>query len=278
MDALSGVYPPEEIQSFFSILSEAYLGLSRIETAMQPEKEISEEKSKKFTEAIIRLKQSEPIQYILGETEFYGLPFIVDKSVLIPRPETEELVSWITNETQSKEAGILDIGTGSGCIAIALASQLPEAVVNAIDVSTDALRIANQNALANKVNVNFIEVDVLQFENSKDLQIHKESKFDIIVSNPPYVRASEKELMQVNVLRYEPEIALFVEDEDPLLFYRRIVELSKEYLKPEGILFFEINEYLGKDMKDMLEKEGFTNIEIKKDIFEKDRMIKCKKL
>ncbi len=278
MDVLSGDYPPEEIQSFFSLLSEAYLGLSRIETAMQPEKEISEEKFEKFTDAIIRLKQSEPIQYIIGETEFYGLPFKVDKSVLIPRPETEELVSWITNETQSKETSILDIGTGSGCIAITLANELPETKVSAIDVSTDALRIANQNALANKVNVNFIEVDVLQFDSSKDLQIHKESKFDIIVSNPPYVRASEKELMQANVLRYEPEIALFVEDEDPLLFYRRIVELSKEYLKREGLLFFEINEYLGKDMKDMLEKEGFTNIEIKKDIFEKDRMIKCKKL
>ena len=278
VDALSGVYPPEELQSFFSILSETYLGLSRIEIALQPEKEITEDNSEKFKEAIIRLKQSEPIQYILGETEFYGLPFIVDKNVLIPRPETEELVAWIIKDNQNKEATILDIGTGSGCIAITLAHQLSNAKVNAIDVSKDALKIARQNALNNKVNVNFIKVDVLQFENSKELQVHKESKFDIIVSNPPYVRASEKELMKPNVLRYEPEVALFVEDEDPLLFYRRIVQLSKDYLKREGLLFFEINEYLGEDMKEMLEVEGFSNIEIKKDIFEKDRMIKCKKL
>ena len=278
VDALSGVYPPEELQSFFSILSETYLGLSRIEIALQPEKEITEDNSEKFKEAIIRLKQSEPIQYILGETEFYGLPFIVDKNVLIPRPETEELVAWIIKDNQNKEATILDIGTGSGCIAITLAHQLSNTKVNAIDVSKDALKIARQNALNNKVNVNFIKVDVLQFENSKELQVHKESKFDIIVSNPPYVRASEKELMKPNVLRYEPEVALFVEDEDPLLFYRRIVQLSKDYLKREGLLFFEINEYLGEDMKEMLEVEGFSNIEIKKDIFEKDRMIKCKKL
>ncbi len=278
VNALAEIYPLEEIQSFFSILSEAYLGLSRIEIALQPEKVITEENSKKFNEAIIRLKQFEPIQYIIGKTEFYGLFFIVDKSVLIPRPETEELVAWITNETQNKEITILDIGTGSGCIAISLAHQLSKAKMNAIDISKDALRIAKQNALTNKVNVNFIEVDVIQFEHSKELQIHKESKFDIIVSNPPYVRASEKELMKANVLRYEPEIALFVEDKDPLLFYRRIAQLSKDYLKPEGTLFFEINEYLGKGMRDMLEVEGFTNIEIKKDIFEKDRMIKCKEL
>ncbi len=278
VDALTGIYPPEELQSFFSILSEAYLGFSRIEIALQPEKEISEENSKKFNEAILRLKQFEPIQYIIGETEFFSLKFIVDKSVLIPRPETEELVNWIINETQSKESNILDIGTGSGCIAITLAHQLSKTEVSAIDVSKDALKIAKQNAHSNKVNINFIELDVLQFENSKELQIHKESKFDIIVSNPPYVRASEKDLMQTNVLKYEPEIALFVEDKDPLLFYRKITQLSKDYLKPEGILFFEINEYLGRDMKEMLEIEGFNNIEIKKDIFKKDRMIKCKKL
>ncbi|MCK5872753.1 MAG: peptide chain release factor N(5)-glutamine methyltransferase, partial [Methylococcales bacterium] len=161
---------------------------------------------------------------------------------------------------------------------ISLAHSLPDAKVSAIDISKEALKIAKQNALSNKVIINFIEVDVLQFENSKELQIHKEAKFDIIVSNPPYVRASEKELMQANVLKHEPEIALFVEDEDSLLFYRKIAQLSKDYLKPEGLLFFEINEYLGKDMKEMLEEEGFGQIEIRKDIFDKDRMIKCKKL
>ena len=278
VDALTGIYPPEELQSFFSILSEAYLGLSRIEVALQPNKEILEGEGLSFDRAIQQLKNFEPIQYIVGETEFFGLKFKVDRSVLIPRPETEELVNWIINETQSKETTILDIGTGSGCIAITLAHQLTKTEVSAMDISKDALKIAKQNALTNKVNINFIELDVIQFENSDELDFHKDSKFDLIVSNPPYVKASEKELMQANVLRYEPEIALFVEDEDPLLFYRRIAQLSKDYLKPEGVLFFEINEYLGKGMKEMLEVEGFSNIEIKKDIFEKDRMIKCKKL
>ncbi len=278
VDALTGIYPPEELQSFFSILSEAHLGLSRIEVALQPNKEILEGEGLSFDRAIQQLKNFEPIQYIVGETEFFGLKFKVDRSVLIPRPETEELVNWIINETQSKETTILDIGTGSGCIAITLAHQLTKTEVSAMDISKDALKIAKQNALTNKVNINFIELDVIQFENSDELDFHKDSKFDLIVSNPPYVKASEKELMQANVLRYEPEIALFVEDEDPLLFYRRIAQLSKDYLKPEGVLFFEINEYLGKDMKEMLEIEGFNNIEIKKDVFEKDRMIKCKKL
>jgi len=278
LKSLKSKYPIEENQSFFNLLVEKYLGLSRIEVALQSDKEISEEDVLILEKAIHRLKEFEPIQYIIGNTEFFGLPFKVDKSVLIPRPETEELVDWITNESQSKEATILDIGTGSGCIAISLAHSLPDAKVLAIDISKEALKIAKQNALSNKVIINFIEVDVLHFENSKEFQIHKEAKFDIIVSNPPYVRASEKKLMQANVLKHEPEIALFVEDEDSLLFYRKIAQLSKDYLKPEGLLFFEINEYLGKDMKEMLEVEGFSNIEIKRDIFDKDRMIKCKKL
>ena len=278
VSSLDSLYPLEEIQSFFNLLVEQHLNLSRIEVALQPDKDISEEEVLTFENAILRLKNFEPIQYIISNTEFFGLPFMVDKSVLIPRPETEELVAWITSENQGKEITILDIGTGSGCIAITLAHQISNSKVNAIDISKKALKIAKQNAVSNNVSVNFMEVDVLQFENSKELQNHKESKFDVIVSNPPYVRASEKELMQSNVLMHEPEIALFVEDEDPLLFYRRIAQLCKEYLKSEGKLFFEINEYLGKDMKKMLEEEGFINIEIRKDIFDKDRMIKCKKL
>ena len=258
------------------MLVEKQFGLSRIEVVLQPDKEISDEKVVTFENAILRLKFFEPIQYVIGNTEFFGLPFIVDKSVLIPRPETEELVAWITNDTQAKEMAILDIGTGSGCIAISLAHQISNATVSAIDISKNALKIAKHNAVSNKVSVNFMEVDVLQFENSKKLQKHKESKFDVIVSNPPYVRALEKEFIQANVLKYEPEIALFVEDEDPLLFYRRIAQLSKEYLKSDGKLFFEINEYLGAEMKEILKKEGFSQIEIRKDIFDKDRMIKCK--
>lgn len=278
VSSIENLYPIEEIQSFFNLLVERCLGLSRIEVALQPDKEISEREFLKFEKTIQQLKNFEPIQYVIGNTEFFGLPFVVGKSVLIPRPETEELVAWITDGNQSREAVILDIGTGSGCIAITLAHQLSNANVSAIDISKDALKIAKQNAVSNKVSINFMEVDVLQFEKSKELQSYKESKFDIIVSNPPYVRSSEKELMQANVLKHEPDIALFVEDEDPLLFYRRIAQLSKDYLKPEGELFFEINEYLGTEMKEMLEFEGFNQVEIRKDLFDKDRMIKCKKL
>ncbi len=278
VSSLLDVYPTEEIQSFFNFVVEKHLKLSRIEVALQPDKEILEEVVLIFINAIQRLKNFEPIQYIIEETEFYGLPLFVNKNVLIPRPETEELVNWIVNDIQHKETTILDIGTGSGCIAISLAHQLPNAKISAIDISKDAIKIARQNSLSNKVNVNFMEVDILKFENSKKLQNYKASEFDVIVSNPPYVRALEKELMQSNVLKHEPEIALFVEDEDPLLFYKRIAQLSKDYLKSEGFLFFEINEYLGKDMIEMLIAEGFCQIEIRKDIFDKDRMIKCKKL
>ena len=232
ISSIKNLYPSEEVFSFFNLLAEKQLGLSRIEIALQPEKEISEAEKLEFDKAISRLGNFEPIQYILGDTEFFGLPFRVDNNVLIPRPETEELVDWIADETQNKEANILDIGTGSGCISISLAKHLPKAKVVGLDVSADALLVAKHNAELNKVD---------------------------------------------NVISHEPDIALFVEDEDPLLFYRKIAQLSKIYLKPEGALYFEINEYLSKEMKEMLEFEGFKDVEIRKDIFKKDRMIKCMK-
>jgi len=261
--------------SFFNLLAEKSLGLSRIAIALQPEKQISEKEKFVFDNAISRLKNFEPIQHILGTTEFFGLPFLVDKNVLIPRPETEELVAWIADEAQNENITILDIGTGSGCIAISLAYQLPKTIVGAIDISDKALSIAKQNATLNNVNVNFMKVDVLEFEKSLILEKHLDSKFDVVVSNPPYVRMLEKELMSPNVIEHEPTIALFVKDEDPLLFYRKIAQLSNIYLKPEGVLYFEINEYLSVEMEKMLTMEGFKNIEIRKDIFKKDRMIKC---
>lgn len=275
IDSLKSLYPSEEIQSFFNLLAEKHFELSRIAIALQPEKEVSEVEKIKFKKAICRLENFEPIQYILGDTAFFGLPFVVDKNVLIPRPETEELVAWIADDTKNENITILDIGTGSGCIAISLAHQLSGTTVSAIDISDNALAIAKQNAALNNMNVNFIKVDVLEFEKSLELKKHLDSKFDIIVSNPPYVRMLEKELMQPNVVKHEPDIALFVEDKDPLLFYRKIAQLSKLYLKQNGALYFEINEYLSEEMKVMLDSEGFKNIEIKKDIFEKDRMIKC---
>ncbi|WP_026451869.1 peptide chain release factor N(5)-glutamine methyltransferase [Aequorivita capsosiphonis] len=267
--SISELYPLEEIQSFFNILSEKYLNLSRLEIALNPEKEVSDKDAEKFQAALIRLKNFEPIQYLIGETEFYGLPFIINHHTLIPRPETEELVEWILSEVPtSLVSGILDIGTGSGCIAISLAKNLPQASISALDISEEALNIAKKNAAINKVEVNFFQADVL---NSKTLP----QLYDVIVSNPPYVRQLEKKLMQQNVLRYEPDTALYVHDEDPLLFYRAISQLARTHLKLSGKLFFEINEYLAEEMVALLKGEGFHDVEIKKDIFEKDRMIKC---
>ncbi|MCB0454309.1 MAG: peptide chain release factor N(5)-glutamine methyltransferase [Aequorivita sp.] len=268
--ALSGLYPSEEIQSFFNILSEKYLNLSRIEIALNPERVISEEVSEKYQKALLRLKNYEPVQYIIGETEFYGLPFKVNKHTLIPRPETEELVEWIidTSEFRIQDFGLLDIGTGSGCIAISLAKNLPDSKISALDISDEALKIARKNAEMNKVEVDFFQMDIL---NTKTLP----KKYDVIVSNPPYVRELEKKQMRQNVLNYEPDSALYVKDDDPLLFYRVISQLAKKHLQPNGKLFFEINEYLADELTELLKSEDFKNIEVKKDIFGKNRMIKC---
>ncbi len=283
-------YPSEEVHSFFNLLSEKYLGLSRIEIALHSDKEVSEENRKQFKDSIQRLHQFEPIQYIVGETEFYSLPFIVDKNVLIPRPETEELVSWILEDKKEKRVErkdlliakevsqtILDIGTGSGCIAISLAHSLPDTLVSAIDISKGALQIAKQNASNNRVTVNFQLADILNYNPQQWNLEFKDLKFDIIVSNPPYVREQEKSLLEPNVIRHEPAMALFVKDTDPLLFYRKIAEISKDFLKPNGSLYFEINEYLSKELILMLKTEGFKKIILRKDIFGKDRMIKCKR-
>ena len=292
VDAVSELYPSEEVQSFFNLLSEKYLEMSRIEIALKSDKSISKATILKFKEAIQRLKNFEPIQYIIGETEFFGLLFKVDENVLIPRPETEELVTWILEEVKEKrgegkekrkerreergdEFEILDIGTGSGCIAISLASKLSEMNIIALDISKGALEVAKQNAKLNKVKAKFIEADIL---NSNTWNLKFENlEFNCIVSNPPYVRELEKELMEPNVVKHEPATALFVKDNDPLLFYRKIAQFGKKYLTPNGLLFFEINEYLGESMLELLKEEGYSEIEIKKDIFGKDRMIKCKR-
>jgi len=277
------LYPSEEIQSFFNLLADKYLNLARIEIALHPDKVVSEENKKIFEDAIQRLQQFEPIQYIIGETEFYGLHFLVNKNVLIPRPETEELVGWIIEsreerrENKNEEFRVLDIGTGSGCIAISLAHNLPKKKVSAIDISEAAINIAKQNAVINKVSVNFQLMDILKFNKEPWNLVFKDLKFDTISSNPPYVREQEKSQIEPNVIKHEPALALFVEDNDPLLFYRKIAQFSQKYLKPDGTLFFEINEYLSKDLYQMLKKEGFVDIDIRKDIFGKDRMVKCRK-
>ncbi len=273
-EQLSDIYPTTEIDSFFFILIDEHLGLQRIDTVLKPGFLISDDKLILLRTALERLKKEEPIQYITGNTEFFGLPFIVDKNTLIPRPETEELVEWILTEVtksqsfKTKKVSILDIGTGSGCIPISLAKNRPNSKISAIDVSSEALIVANKNAELNNVTINFIQKNILE---TKKLA----QQFDIIVSNPPYVRELEKVEIQNNVLNNEPHLALFVSDENPLIFYNKIAGLAKQHLTKNGLLFFEINQYLGEETVKMLKEKGFTNIELKKDVFGNDRMIKA---
>jgi len=271
LNSLSKLYPKTEINTFFFYLIEEYLDLQRIDFSLQPNKIIENTDFLKFEKALNRLKKEEPIQYILGKTEFYGYPFLVTKDTLIPRPETEELVKWILQELEfqkKKKTSILDIGTGSGCIAISLAKKNKNLSVSAIDISREALEIAKQNATLNKVNINLIEKDILL---TKEL----DTAFDVIVSNPPYVRELEKVEIKNNVLQNEPHSALFVSDSNPLIFYSKIADLAKNHLTKNGLLFFEINQYLGQETKVMLSKKGFKNIELRKDLFGNDRMIKA---
>lgn len=274
---LDTIHGKNEVGSFFKILVEHVFNFRSIEIPLNPNYSISSSIQIHFIKVMDRLRQEEPIQYIIGETEFYGLPFKVNPKVLIPRPETEELVRWILAEnprTNKQRLDILDIGTGSGCIAIALAKYLPSAKVYALDISTEALSVAQENANLNKVEVQFIEENILTTYHSKFVSTSQ--KFDIIVSNPPYVRKLEKATIKNIVQKYEPHLALFVEDDDPLLFYRAIIEFAVHNLKPNGILYFEINQYLGEELKQLLNKFDFKSVTLRKDLFGNDRMIKAK--
>jgi release factor glutamine methyltransferase len=268
---LSTFYDAYEAESFFYLILENKYRLRQIDLALNHELTFNESDFVVWDSILEKLKKEVPIQYILGKTHFYGLEFDVNENVLIPRPETEELIEWIINENsniaESKNLKILDIGTGSGCIAISLAKNLPNADVYAIDVSKKALETAKWNALSNKVNVTFIYKDILEAEALK-------CDFDIIVSNPPYVRNLEKAEIKKNVLDYEPHLALFVDDNDALIFYRKIASLAQKNLSENGQLYFEINQYLGKEMTDLLEEMNFKNIDLRKDIYDNDRMIK----
>lgn len=266
---LKSVFPQTEVDSFFFLLIEEYLDLKRIDLILQPNIEISSDIKELLDKALERLKKEEPIQYILGKTEFYGLPFKVNENTLIPRPETEELVEWILEEINvNDKRNILDIGTGTGCIPISLKKNLPNSNISAIDVSEEALEIAKQNAKLNEVEISFINEDILKTKRLNGM-------FDIIVSNPPYVRELEKVEIKNNVLKNEPHLALFVKDDNPLLFYKKIADLAKSNLTKNGLLFFEINQYLGSETIDMLKSKGFTQIELQKDMFGNDRMIKA---
>ncbi|CAM2771658.1 peptide chain release factor N(5)-glutamine methyltransferase [Flavobacterium frigoris] len=265
------IYDEGEAESFFYLILEEKRQLKRIDLALNPELVFSEKEIILWSSILEQLKLEIPIQYLLGKTSFYGLDFEVNENVLIPRPETEELVEWIikgnSKVEELKDLKILDIGTGSGCMAISLAKNIPNAKVYAIDVSEKALATAKKNAILNQVDVKFITQNILETEDLKE-------QFDIIVSNPPYVRNLEKQEIKKNVLDNEPHLALFVEDDDALIFYKIIAALAKKNLSDNGQLFFEINQYLGKDMVALLENMNFKNIELRKDIYGNDRMLR----
>jgi release factor glutamine methyltransferase len=263
---LTALYDEKEIESFFYIALESILNIKRIDLALQPEMEMNADQLVRWDNLLADLIKQKPIQYILGETCFFGLRFLVNENVLIPRPETEELVALILSYYNSTEIKILDVGTGSGCIPITIKKNWPEAKLVAIDVSEDALAIATNNAKINETEVVFELKNILETD---DLG----QEFDFIISNPPYVRKLEQVEMKANVLEYEPHLALFVENEDALLFYRKIAQLGLKNLKANGKLFFEINQYLGNETVALLNQLHYRNVELQKDIYGNDRMI-----
>jgi release factor glutamine methyltransferase len=266
---LSDTFPDKQEQNVLTSLILQYItGLSKTEIAIQPDFRVNESDVVWLKNALEDLNKHKPIQYVIGYEEFYGLRFNVNKHVLIPRPETEELVKWILDDfAQNQEPLIvLDLGTGSGCIAIALKHEQPNWSVSGIDKSEGALMVARSNAKLNNVDVEFSENDLLNF-------VPIPQNYDIIVSNPPYIRKSEKKLMQQNVLAYEPEMALFVEDENPLVFYKAIAQIAQKQLKSSGKLYLEINEALGEEMVQMLKEQGFAEVELRCDLFGKPRMV-----
>ena len=267
-EQLTGVVTAQEARQMAKLMMMHHLQLSSTALITQADREVETSITLLIAQQLKRLLKHEPIQYVLGVAHFYGIDFEVNPSVLIPRPETEELVDWIANENKDRVLSILDIGTGSGCIAVALKRCLPQSSVEGWDISEQALNMARQNALKNDVLVQFKQADILTLEPAKT------PGYDIIVSNPPYVRELEKCQMNQNVLDYEPHVALFVADNDPLQFYRAIAQKAKTMLKPNGILFFEINEYLGEQMLNMLQQYGFQCY-LRKDLQGKDRMIKA---
>jgi len=276
---LAPLYDSNEARTLFGIAAEKVLALSSGKLIMQKDLDISFIELQKLLSILNDLQIGKPIQHILAEAHFYGLVFNVNENVLIPRPETEELVDWIisvcrkqfsaNSSALSEKLSILDIGTGSGCIPITLKKHLPNAAVSTLDISPDAIAVAKQNAGEIGVEINFIEADMLRFTS--------EEKFEVIVSNPPYIRDLEKADMHDNVLMHEPHLALFVSDDNPLLFYKTIADFATTNLTPNGQLFFEINEYLGKETVAMLADKGFSNVELRKDICGKDRMVRAER-
>ncbi|MGO4918935.1 peptide chain release factor N(5)-glutamine methyltransferase [Maribacter spongiicola] len=272
---LDAIYGKEEVDSFFYLLIEHYFDLERFVLAIQPELVIDKEQETVIFQALSELKLEKPIQHIIGTAYFMDLDIKVNEHVLIPRPETEELVRWILDDlkTAAKALAILDMGTGSGCIPISLDKNLTDAKVFGLDISTDALKVAVENNELLSAGVKFFKADMLSL-NTETSAIELHQKFDIIISNPPYVRELEKAEMHNNVIDHEPSLALFVPDEDPLKFYSAVVNFAAEHLNENGCLYLEINQYLGEETKQLLEESNFKTIELRKDMFDNDRMIK----
>lgn len=269
-ELLCSLYEKDEANAMILILFKYYFNIDRVRMVLEPDLRLSESEMLKIHFAVKDLLRNKPIQYVTGETEFCDLKFKVNENVLIPRPETAEMISKIVNSqhsTVNNHCSIIDIGTGSGCIAISLAKMISNSNVYALDISEEALKIAKENAFNNNVNVSFIHDDILNLKNNIA------TKFDIIVSNPPYVRELEKAEMHNNVLGWEPHKALFVSDNDPLIFYRSILEFAKTHLKDNGEVWFEINEYLGKEMIDLCHESGFSDVKIYKDFRDRDRVM-----
>jgi len=284
---LTTLYDSQETESIILLTISEITHLSNATIKAFPEKEITSEQIQQLQNILIQLQTGKPIQYILGYTEFYGLKFLVNPTVLIPRPETEELVEWVLSSVSSPDSyweqlpvgsfHLLDIGTGSGCIAISLKKNLHGAQVSAIDISPEALQTAKQNAKLNEVEINFIEADILNLKSDPDNYRDENPKFEIIISNPPYVTLKDKSQMHINVTNFEPHTALFVPEDDPLIFYKAIADFAINNLTANGLLFFEINESYGQETVDLLTEKGFKYIELKKDMGNKYRMIRAVK-
>lgn len=271
--SLSPIYDREEITNLFHITCEHILNLKRMQFTLRMQEALTGEELQQFNLILEQLISGKPIQHILGKAPFYGMEFFVTEDTLIPRPETEELVDLIIKDAQDKSGlRLIDIGTGSGCIAISLAKHLQDARVEAVDISAAAIHVAQENARQHQVNIDFKCLDILEWE----LTFDDQQRFDIIVSNPPYITQEEKEAMHRNVLQFEPHTALFVEDAAPLLFYDYIASFAEQHLEKDGVLYFEINQYLAEETKDLLLKKGFADVQVLNDINAVPRMIKAK--
>lgn len=271
---LNTIYEPGEAACIADLVMEKITGLNKMEMMANPKQELNDEQQKDVMQLTSALLQHKPVQYVLGEAWFMNMRLRVNEHVLIPRSETEELVDWIVNNTKDMDhpdVNILDIGTGSGCIAIALKKNLPLSAVTGTDLSEEALQVAKINAAEQNTLIDFLHADILHPSDWNQL-----SHYDIIVSNPPYISVSEKNTIHKNVLDFEPHLALFVPDNDPLLFYKAIIQFCKNHLIQQGLLYFEINEGSGDEVIKLLNKEGFINVELKKDMQGKDRMVKAK--